>query len=332
MSLNKNAQLRYNILDECFSNPYRQFFIEDLIVICTEKLSDFYGEHVSVSRRTILNDIEFMKSLNAFDAPIKSYRDAKKVYYRYEDLNFSIHKKPITESEKELLKQAVLVMSRIENISGASISSPLTQLASKLNMNVAENEVISYEENQYLKGLDFLYPLYNYIIQKQVLLVDYQKFGSRSASEFLISPQYLKQYNNRWFLFGINHDKKSLQNIPLDRILSLKPTKGNYVESEICFQDYFDEIVGVTNLKDEQEVEVVLKFTEYRLPYILSKPIHGSQFCKGDCVYLKLKINKELISQVLSFGADVEVMEPEFLRTKIQDEIQKLIASYQYSK
>jgi len=68
------------------------------------------------------------------------------------------------------------------------------------------------------------------------------------------------------------------------------------------------------------------------LPYILSKPIHGSQFCKGDCVYLKLKINKELISQVLSFGADVEVMEPEFLRTKIQDEIQKLIASYQYSK
>lgn len=40
MPLTKNALLRYNILDECFANRYRKFFIDDLIRVCLEKISE----------------------------------------------------------------------------------------------------------------------------------------------------------------------------------------------------------------------------------------------------------------------------------------------------
>ena len=37
MSANKNAQLRYRILDKCFSNFRRQYTIDDLVEEVNEK-------------------------------------------------------------------------------------------------------------------------------------------------------------------------------------------------------------------------------------------------------------------------------------------------------
>lgn len=78
MATNKNAVLRYNILDHCFSNFYKKYFIEDLISVCGEKLTEHFGYEMSVSRRTILEDIKFMKSAARYDAPIISIADGKK--------------------------------------------------------------------------------------------------------------------------------------------------------------------------------------------------------------------------------------------------------------
>ena len=42
-----------------------------------------------------------------------------------------------------------------------------------------------------------------------------------------------------------------------------------------------------------------------------------------------LIINNELIQQILSFGADIEVLSPEILRDKIKEEIEHLHQFYQ---
>lgn len=69
MATNKNAQLRYKILDECFANMDERHYIEDLIDICVEKLSQ-NGKKESISKRTIHDDINFMKSKEGYNAPI----------------------------------------------------------------------------------------------------------------------------------------------------------------------------------------------------------------------------------------------------------------------
>jgi len=61
MAVTKNAVLRYRILDECFSNPYRKFFLEDLVAVCSSKLSEYYGHEFSIAKRAIQYDIAFMK-------------------------------------------------------------------------------------------------------------------------------------------------------------------------------------------------------------------------------------------------------------------------------
>lgn len=116
MATNKNAAIRYKALDKCFSNPYKKFFIDDLIEYCSETLTEHYGEVTSVSRRQIFDDINFMKSEAGYEAPIESYKEGRKVFYRYENTNFSILSKPLNNLEINNLTEALETLGRMKNV------------------------------------------------------------------------------------------------------------------------------------------------------------------------------------------------------------------------
>lgn len=80
MAQNKNAQIRYKALDKCFSNQYKKFYIDDLIVYCPEVLTEHYATETTVSRRQIFDDIDFMKSEAGFDAPIESLKRSQESF------------------------------------------------------------------------------------------------------------------------------------------------------------------------------------------------------------------------------------------------------------
>ena len=71
MSANKNAQLRYQILDRCFSNFRQRYTIDDLVEEVNEKLYDLNG--TAVSLRQIREDIKFMRDSVGYNAPIEAY-------------------------------------------------------------------------------------------------------------------------------------------------------------------------------------------------------------------------------------------------------------------
>jgi len=49
-------------------------------------------------------------------------------------------------------------------------------------------------------------------------------------------------------------------------------------------------------------------------------------------VRLKVRINNELETVILSFGDDVEVLAPESLRLKIGEKIERLAKKYKYEE
>lgn len=331
MATNKNAQLRYLILDECFSNFQRRFYIDDLIEEVNEGLSDYMGSGISISLRQIRDDIKFMRSLDGFNAPIITYRDGVAGYYRYEDKDFSIMKKPITATEIETLQEAILALTRVSGSPESSrFDTLLTRLDNEFGIRRPERQIISYEENEFLKGLEHLNPLYNYIINKQALKIKYQRYGEEEPFIFVMSPYFLKQYNNRWFLFGWNHEDDRIHNSPIDRILEIETVHNAYIDKMINFDEYFEEIIGVTNYENEEEEKILLKLSERRFPYVESKPMHGSQKSNRDncTIELKLKRNRELISLILSYGRDLTVLEPESLRNEIIAIIGEMVENY----
>ena len=50
-----------------------------------------------------------------------------------------------------------------------------------------------------------------------------------------------------------------------------------YAETEIDWDDYFYDMVGVTRILGEENQEVILKFSSATSPYVMTKPIHPTQ-------------------------------------------------------
>lgn len=324
MAVNKNALIRYKTLDKCFSNQYRKYYINDLIEACNEVLTDHYAEETTVSRRQIFMDIDFMKSDAGYEAPIESIKDGRKVYYRYEVVNFSILNKPLTLEEQLALENTIELLSRIKGISGVNALENLETKLIDVTNSTSSIKIISFEENEFLIGLEFLTPLYNFIKNKQVLKINYQTFKSEIIQEFIISPYHLKQYNNRWFLFGWNHHDEYLQNLALDRLKSISIDNQLYFESGVDFDDYFDDIVGVTNNLLIESETIKIQLSDNIIPYIQSKPIHGSQKINQNILQLHVKLNYELESLILSYGENMKVLEPIILINKLKERVQKM--------
>ncbi len=84
MPTNKNALLRYQILDRCFSDFSRKYEIDDLLDEVNEVLYDIANTKVGL--RQIREDIKFMRDRVSYDAPIEAYKYVgKRCYYRYTD-------------------------------------------------------------------------------------------------------------------------------------------------------------------------------------------------------------------------------------------------------
>ena len=324
MAFNKNAQIRYNTLDKCFSNRFKKYFIEDLIEVCSLVLSQHLGDEISISRRQIFDDIQFMKSEAGYQAPIESVKDGKKVYYRYEDEKFTIANLPLDAEEIETLRKALFTLGRMSNTQGFEwVASLQTKLNAQLNFG-NHSKIIDFEENEFLKGLHFLYPLYQYICNQQALLVTYKSFSSDQEKKFLLSPLYLKQFNNRWFLLSLGHRHQSVFTLAIDRIVSIQTSNEKYQPSDLDFQEYFEDIIGITNYPDQAVEEVVIDLSPAVVPYVQSKPLHGSQKLKGNRLTLQVKQNFELEGLILSYGENMKVIAPKSLKEKIHYRISKM--------
>ena len=99
-----------------------------------------------------------------------------------------------------------------------------------------------------------------------------------------------------------------------------------YQESEVDFEEYFDDVIGVTVPERCEPVDVILSVSNNRYNYIKTKPLHLTQRKLGEDngytrISINVKINRELIALLLSFGSDVEVLSPASLRIMMKNEI-----------
>jgi predicted DNA-binding transcriptional regulator YafY len=299
MATNKNALVRYKILDKCFRNTGRRYFIDDLIDECNKALSNIDSESTGISRRQIFEDISFMESEEGWSIELDKSRDGRKVYYRYNDTSFSINNMPLNEVEVNQLKSAIDILSQFK---GMPQFEWMHELVPKLQQGTVAEEkktIMEFDNNQYLKGIEHLGPLYNAILYKKALTISYQPFESDQPYDVTLHPYYLKQYNNRWFLFGYNPDKSKYDwNLALDRIASVAETKGKYQKNtEINWSEYFEDIIGVTKPITLEVETVILNFSERSAKYIESKPLHGSQKSKWiaeDTLEVSLEVDDQL--------------------------------------
>ncbi|MGB3343094.1 MAG: WYL domain-containing protein [Aequorivita sp.] len=335
MSNSKHAHYRYNVLDKCFRRREKPMGFQELLDEVNESIAELYpGEGISV--RTLRDDIRlFRDPENGFGAPLVVERYEGKDVYVYDDREFSIAQKNLLPYEQYLIDAAQQLLERYDGhpkYNKLSEALVLFQEEEGAATVPDYHKILFYDKNEAYEGLSFLKPIFLAIKNKHVLKITFHGFSDSVPQEYIFHPHVLKQYNQRWFVFGYNETANMKQwSIPLDeRLRHFEILQDAELKTDDTdWNSFFNEMVGVRKqsvTKEEPISErVVLRFSPKRLQYFKTKPIHPywDEFAeegKEDQVFFETVINLELIQQILSYGKDVEVLEPESLRVKMKDE------------
>lgn len=240
MPVTRNALIRYKTIDNCLRRRNRRWTLENLIDACSEALYEYEGIDKGISRRTVQMDIQMMRSDKlGYNAPIEVYENK---YYRYADPEYSITNSPLTDDDLKLMGESVELL---RQFSGFSALSGIEDVVGRLEDHVSSmrhnrRPVILLEKNESLRGLKFIEPLYKAILEKTPVKIIYKSFKARDMQKFIFSPFFLKEFRNRWFVYGWKKGAGMIFNLALDRIHEMEPAPGEtYQENTVIDPDTF---------------------------------------------------------------------------------------------
>lgn len=126
-------------------------------------------------------------------------------------------------------------------------------------------------------------------------------------------------------MFGKTQGFENLTTRSLDRITCLSETKEPYIPNpKLDFSEYLEDIIGITKPKDKAIELIELWFSPKQAPYVLTKPLYGSQKKKsidetGLIITIEVITNYELKSVILFFEKEIKVLSPNKLTVEIME-------------
>ena len=211
----KNYSTRLRVLDQCLRSGHA-YSGKELTDFINREL-ELRGEPTITSRTTLMDDL--LNIENEYHTNIIRKKHGRQTTYQYEDPNFSIFSTELSEDDLLHLSQALNILKRFDGMPEADW---VTELSARLNLCMSNHKevraAVGFESSMYNKGMEHFTPLFNAIRKKTTVELRYQSFRMAEPQTLI----YLKQYNNRWFLFCCNGDHTNLSNYPLDRILNIR--------------------------------------------------------------------------------------------------------------
>src|SRR5690625_1918842 len=275
MAVDKNAERRYNIIDRCLSNYYRNHTYYSILAEVNKTLEEHGSEGIRL--RQLQEDLKFMQSEAGFRIQLaEGLLDGRRRILRYADRNFSISDHPLNQTDSDQLKATLRILTRYKQRKEFHwLQEFIPRLEQAFDLVAdSDNNIISYQENVDLKGGDLIGSLFNSIAKEKILKLEYQPY-QKESKVVLFHPYYLTQYNSRWFLLGYNEKYDAMSNYPLDRIKTVEEIGRSSRKNRLNWQDYCDELFGLTKPENVKSEKIVLRFTENRIHYVKTKPIQG---------------------------------------------------------
>ena len=334
MPIDRNKMLRYQVLNRCFQDTSRRYRTKDLLECCNREMQKY--DLNTISTRTIQQDLQDLQAepYNVqFDPELK-----KQYYYRYCDTSYNLELLQLTAPDHDALTRTIDLLR--ERYSDADEQNPQWQWMLTTLQAIADGRpldtaqpYVSFENNNAFAGNAHFATLLESIINRHPVIVRYKPYQQPEPTQLKIHPYFLKQFNSRWFLFAAADETGDLLNLALDRILTIRQWRHAYREAEVDFHTWFDDMMGVSRNSDMTIEQIILRVSNQRYPYVETKPFSEKQrILKNDkqthTIAFPMRVNNELVAEILSFGADIEVLQPQHLRQRITETVAQMQTQY----
>ncbi len=322
MPKNKNALTRYKIINRMLLNG-RFATKKEMAEKCSAKLN------MDVSIRTIENDLNAMRfdSALGYEAPIK-YDHGKRAYF-YTEHDYSIDGLKIDEEDFKNMQLVARMLGSCQNSPefqnyGGSLWKVINLLNYKrLHTRSRNLDFIEFEHHPPGNSKAFFGLLVQLIHSRTPIKLDYQPFGEETKS-YTLHPYYLKEYDQRWYLVAWCEERAAIRIFGLERMKEINRLYDKQFKLGPPFNaaQFFRDFIGL-HVPDSPAEEIVLRMKNKSGYYLLTKPIHHSQqlIKEEDDRHefrFHLAINPELIREILKWGKNAEVLQPESLKEMVE--------------
>jgi len=170
------------------------------------------------------------------------------------------------------------------------------------------------------------------LLRRKRLVIRYYGRGRDEVSEREVSPQRLVYYRDNWYLDAWCHLRNGLRAFSLDAIraaeildLKAKDVNDSHLESVLGS--------GYGIFSGESVNWAVLRFTPERARWVAAEKWHPHQ--KGQLLkdgFYELRVpyadDREIIMDILKYGSDCEVIEPQDLTERVKQQLKQALANY----
>ncbi|MBM6658800.1 WYL domain-containing protein [Bacteroides gallinaceum] len=161
----------------------------------------------------------------------------------------------------------------------------------------------------------------------------YQSYWYEEPSTYTLQPYCIKVFKQRWYVIGFCKERNNIRTFSLDRIQQLTTLDAKFVypkdfDPEAYFADYFG--IMIENKKLET---IRIKVYGMHVQYIRALPLHRSQ-CEIETTVdysifeYRMKPTLDFRQELLSRGADVEVLAPLTFREEMIQSVEKMSSLY----
>lgn len=173
------------------------------------------------------------------------------------------------------------------------------------------------------------------LVRKRLCIV-YHGRARNEKTEREISPQRLVHYRDNWYCDVWDHTKRALRSFAIDRIHEARALDRPAKEvPDTRLDTHFASAYGI--FAGTPRRKAVLRFTPERARWVADEVWHPNQEAQRlpDGSYqlsFPYADDRELILDILKYGADVAVIAPTSLRRAVQQRLRKALAQYERPK
>ena len=202
------------------------------------------------------------------------------------------------------------------------------------SLNAAQKlEHVIYPEKERPRGMEHMTGLM-YAIEKRLRIrFVYTKFWDDEPENRAGKPYALKEFNKRWYVLLQDDRDDRIKLFGLDRMNAPEVTNEHFTPVHLNVEEMFTHCYGITIPDNAEPQEVILAFTPLQAKYVKSLPLHHSQRIVSETpdelrISLHVYLTIELEKQILSYGEEATVIQPQELINRIEGRLEQTIGKY----
>ncbi|HNX54547.1 MAG TPA: WYL domain-containing protein [Prolixibacteraceae bacterium] len=191
-----------------------------------------------------------------------------------------------------------------------------------------------YFEKRRPAGTENLYGLLHAIKNQCRIKFTYHKFWEEIPSQRIGEPYALKEFKSRWYVLLKEQNSNTIKSFALDRLTNLEVSNKTFeFPKDYNVEESYRYCFGIISPNEVEPQEIILSFSSYQGKYIKTLPLHSTQEVlienKSELrIKLHLCITHDLVMELLSFGAEMKVLQPSSLADEIMKAHKKAYEQY----